>query len=69
MTCPAPRAIVGAYRIAEKGIVHGDLYGANVLVDDERRVSAVLDFGFVTGYRTLASQGPVPVAATHTGGC
>jgi Phosphotransferase enzyme family len=42
------RETVGAYRVDERGIVHGDLYGANVLVDDEQRVRAVLDFGFVT---------------------
>jgi phosphotransferase family enzyme len=40
--------VVGAYRIDGKGIVHGDLFGANVLVDGEQQVSAVLDFGFVT---------------------
>lgn len=40
--------IVRAYQIDEKGIMHGDLYGANVLVDDEQQVSTVLDFGFVT---------------------
>jgi hypothetical protein len=36
------------FDVAPIGIVHGDLFGANVLVDDEHRVSAVLDFGFVT---------------------
>jgi hypothetical protein len=29
-------------------VVHGDLYGGNVLVDDEARPMAVLDFGFLS---------------------
>jgi hypothetical protein len=39
---------VRRFDVAPVGIVHGDLFGRNVLVDDQRRVSAVLDFGFVT---------------------
>ena len=42
------RHILRNFRIEEKGIVHGDLFGRNVLVDDQQRVSAVLDFGFMT---------------------
>ena len=42
------RHIVRTFSIEEKGIVHGDLFGANVLIDDQQRVSAVLDFGFMT---------------------
>jgi hypothetical protein len=39
---------VGRFDVAPVGIVHGDLFGANVLVDDQLQVSAVLDFGFMT---------------------
>ena len=33
---------------ARPALVHGDLIAANVLVDERRRPSAVLDFGFLT---------------------
>jgi aminoglycoside phosphotransferase (APT) family kinase protein len=29
-------------------VIHGDLFGANILVDHEKRPTAVLDFGFLT---------------------
>jgi hypothetical protein len=29
-------------------VIHGDLFGANILVDDQARPLAVLDFGFLT---------------------
>ncbi len=29
-------------------VIHGDLFGANILVDDQSRPLAVLDFGFLT---------------------
>ncbi len=44
-------AVTGALRRMEdpqQGLVHGDLFGPNVLVDDRLAPTAVLDFGFLS---------------------
>lgn len=42
------RELLHASGSDREGLVHGDLIRANVLVDDEMRPSAVLDFGFLS---------------------
>lgn len=39
---------VGTFSVPPRGIIHGDLFGGNVLVDEHQQVTGVLDFGFMT---------------------
>lgn len=45
-----------------EGLIHGDLIPANILVDDDGAVAAVLDFGFLTTVGPLAFDAAVAVA-------
>lgn len=42
------RELLRACGTGREGLVHGDLVRANILIDDESRTSAVLDFGFLS---------------------
>jgi aminoglycoside phosphotransferase (APT) family kinase protein len=46
--CAALRERLGAMNSWPDAVIHGDLFGENILVDEHDRPVAVLDFGFLT---------------------
>lgn len=44
------RALLGQPYTGEYALVHGDFFPANLLVDDQNHITALLDFGWMTQY-------------------